>query len=87
MHACMYVCMYVCMCVCVCMYVCMYVCMNVCMYVCMYVRYHPVTTAHTRVDFSRGTTRICTRGPREVKAVVHDHKWLKSTRGLKPCVV
>jgi len=33
-------------------------------------------------------TRICNAGgPREVKAVVHDHEWLKSTRGLKPRIV
>jgi len=38
-------------------------------------------------DFSRGTTRICNCGPREFKAVIHDHEWLKSMHGLKPRVV
>jgi len=51
------------------------------------IQYHPVTTAHTCVNFRVVATRICNRGPCEVKAVVHDHEWLKSARGLKSCVV
>jgi len=35
-------------------------------------------------DFSCGTTSFCNHGPHGVKAMVHDHKWFKSMRGLKP---
>jgi len=38
-------------------------------------------------DFLCGTTHIYNCGPREVKAVVHDHAWFKATRDLKPPVV
>jgi len=38
-------------------------------------------------DFLRGTMHICNCGPRDVKAVVHNHEWFKSTRDLKLPVV
>jgi len=52
-----------------------------------WIQYRPVTTAHTRMNFRAVATRICNRGPREVKAVVHDHEWLKAMRGLKLRVI
>jgi len=51
------------------------------------IQYCPVTTAHTCVNFCVVATCICNRGPREVKAVIHNHEWLKSIHDLKPCVV
>jgi len=51
------------------------------------IQYRPVTTAHTCVNFRVVTMRMCNRGSRAVKAVVHNHGWLKSTRDLEPCVV
>jgi len=51
-------------------------------------RNHPVTTAHTCVNFhvvhaylQSWFTRICNRGSCKVIAVAHGYEWLISTRG------
>jgi len=62
----------------------------------IYIEYHDICTLYACIygtyncthayDFLRGTMRLCNHGPREVKAMVHDHEWFKSTHGLKPPV-